>query len=722
MHGKGSRALRLGPGVLSLGRYALGLAAIAVVFGSLGLAAVIIRRRLLAPWRGAPARLAESVIGLALVIGMLEVLGTIGWFRLGPIVIASALAAGAAWRWRGVSPGAGTLPSPPVSPAAQAVAIAVVATLFTEWTVPTLHAYDIGIRASDSLWYHLPWAASFGQTGQITSLRFTDVEYLTAFYPATGELLHGLGIVLLGRDTLSPGLNLVWLGLTLFAAYCVGRPRGLGPATLMGAAVVLATPVMRSLQAGSASNDIVGIFFLLAAVALVVNGRAAGSRAAIGLAAVAAGLAVSVKLSLLAPVIALSVGVVLTDLRIRSARPVWRGRLAARRTTATLWAAGLVLAGGFWYLRNLIAVGNPLPWVNIGIFATPAAPLQQHTGFSVAHYLANSRVWSRFFEPALASSFGPGWYLILAAAVLGPLACALRGPDSTVRMLGVVTLLSAAAYVVTPETAAGPAGHPIGFNFNLRYAAPAITLGLVTLPLAGPRRSGAVVGALAVVLAATFTKSSLWNSGYNVGGVLVGVSVGATLAAVLLLRPVVRRRRPARRQLALVLTGTVAVGACGAALGYLGQRHYLRGRYAYAGGSFAPVWAWFRNVHHARVAIVGTFIGSFSYPLYGLDDSNLVQYVGRHGPAGSFTPIASCAQWRTALGAGRYGYVVTTPGRNPFRSRPLLYSPEGGWTAGDPAARLVFGRRAFGQPISVYALHGTLHPGACRQTGRLASG
>ena len=76
--------------------------------------------------------------------------------------------------------------------------------MIAEWAALSIQSYDVGIRGFDSLWYHLPWAASFAQSGSITSLRFTDVEYLTPFYPATAELLHGLGIVLLARDTLSP--------------------------------------------------------------------------------------------------------------------------------------------------------------------------------------------------------------------------------------------------------------------------------------------------------------------------------------------------------------------------------------------------------------------------------------------------------------------------------------------------------------------------------------
>ena len=57
--------------------------------GALALAAVALRRRSLRDWTGAPARLAEAVIGLAVLIGILEVLGAVGLFELGPIVIAA---------------------------------------------------------------------------------------------------------------------------------------------------------------------------------------------------------------------------------------------------------------------------------------------------------------------------------------------------------------------------------------------------------------------------------------------------------------------------------------------------------------------------------------------------------------------------------------------------------------------------------------------------------
>src|SRR5947207_589450 len=84
-----------GPGPMSPGRYALGAACLLVVLVSLALTATGVRRRWLADWSGAPARLAEIVIGIAVLVAILELLGMIGWFELAPIVAACAAAGGA---------------------------------------------------------------------------------------------------------------------------------------------------------------------------------------------------------------------------------------------------------------------------------------------------------------------------------------------------------------------------------------------------------------------------------------------------------------------------------------------------------------------------------------------------------------------------------------------------------------------------------------------------
>jgi hypothetical protein len=372
----------------------------------------------------------------------------------------------------------------------------------------------------------------------------------------------------------------------------------------------------------------------------------------------------------------------------------------------------LVLAGGYWYVRNLIVVGNPLPWLGLGVLPTPAAPLQQDTGFAIVHYATDTSIWSRFFGPGLASGLGAWWIVVVAVAVLGPVLCVLGRSRRTTRMLGYVALASLAAYVITPETAAGPAGAPAGFAFNLRYAAPGLVLALAVTPLA-PRLDGAraramTLAVLALLLAVTLAEGRLWNGGYVPGAILVGTAAVASLGTGFVLV----RRPPAR---AWLIGGTIAVLAALALAGYAGQRHYLRGRYSFQPGvsSLSTLWAWARGVHRARIGLVGTYGGFFSYPLLGLDDSNRVQYVAHHGPHGSFTPIGTCRAWRIAVNAGQYRYLVTTPARDPWHPHGLQYSRAESWTASDPAARPVFRRAAFGQPIAVFELTGPLAPGRC---------
>jgi hypothetical protein len=702
-----------GPVNVTVTRYILGLAALLLVCGSLAAAAVALRRRFFTGWSGALARLVEAVIGLTLLIAILELLGTVGLFRLGPITVACVAVGVGVWLRRprelGTAPARSAIST--ATAALAAVALLAVAVVYAEWASPTLQAYDVGVHVLDSLWYHLPWAASIAQTGQLTPLRFTDVEFLTPFYPATGEMLHGLGIVLLGRDTLSPAFNLLWLGLALLAAYCIGRDRGRGAAAMCGVALVLATPMMYVSQPGGADNDNIGVVFLLSAVALLVGGDQ--RREAYVLAAIAAGIAASIKLTLVVPVALLTVGVLVT---------APRGR---RRSSAALWLGPQLLAGGFWYARNLIAVGNPLPFASFGILPTPAAPLEHNTGYAIVHYLTDGRVWSKFAEPAFASGLGGWWYVILALALAGPILCLLPGASARLRMVACVALASLAAYLVTPESAAGPQGDPVGIAYNVRYAAPALALSLALLALApvlgGVRRQLGVILGLVVVLAVTVAEPGLWPARHIAGAIALGAVVLAVGLLGLAARVAQRRGGRARPQLrtlparALVLAAVTVLLSASAAAGYAWQRHYLRGRYAFKPhvSYLAQVWAFFRSVHDARVGVVGTFGGYFAYPLFGLDDSDRVQYIAHRGPHGSFTPITSCRQWREAVNAAHISYLVTTPERNVWRPKRLTASPELAWTASDPSAELVYERVAASQPIAIFRLRGPLDPSSC---------
>ena len=92
-------------------------------------------------------------------------------------------------------------------------------------------------------------------------------------------------------------------------------------------------------------------------------------------------------------------------------------------------------------------------------------------------------------------------------------------------------------------------------------------------------------------------------------------------------------------------------------LGFGLQQLYLRDRYLNT-PPMAPLYAWAKHVEDTRMAVTGPFSND-SYPLYGQDDSNYVQIVGKSGPSGSFAPIASCGEFRRVIDAGHYADVIT---------------------------------------------------------------
>ena len=143
-----------------------------------------------------------------------------------------------------------------------------------EWCTKTVAAYHHGILSTDSLWYHMPFAARFVQDGSITSLHYVDSEPVTVFFPASSELFHSFGMLVMGNDLLSPLLNMLWLGLALLASWCIGKPFGVAPIAVAGSAVLFATPGLVGTQPGGAYDDVVGLALLLSSVALLVNSRA----------------------------------------------------------------------------------------------------------------------------------------------------------------------------------------------------------------------------------------------------------------------------------------------------------------------------------------------------------------------------------------------------------------------------------------------------------------
>lgn len=673
---------------------------------------------------GPSATLAEIVLGVAFVVAIAEALGTVGAFKLIPLTLAFGILGLVAMRVGrsgfdaddrpAASTATDAAPMPRTTGVPRSWGLAVIASiavLTAEWMTRVVDSWNRGMLTIDTLWYHLPIAARFAQDGWTFRLVHVDARSLIEFYPSTAELLHAIGMVFLGNDTLSLILNLAFVALSLFAAWCIGQRFGVPHLTLVGAAMVLATPQLVLDDAGSGLTDVVGIAFFLAAIALVSNAmREEASprerRAEMICGALAAGLAVGTKYTLVMPVAMLGVGVIALTPRGD------RLRLGAK------WFAVVSAAGGYWYIRNFAAVGSPVPSARLGIgpLHLPSIPFANTK--TLAQFVLNAEAWSAYLLPGLRGAFGPAWWGLVAAAIAGIVAAALVS-DRTTRVLGFVSFGCLVAYVFTP----GVLGRrlPVFFEPNARYMAPFLILGALALPIALGRRSTRVRSALLLayllIIVGTQFGAEVWRheklqyAQMTKGSmpVIVGIAFGIAVAGIALAWHGAKLPRfhfhPPPTAPAVAVAAMLTVALVGAGLS--AEQYALRHRYRHA-QPMPNIYKWAQGKHDVRIAIVGA---PLQYPLLGKDLSNRVQYLAKRRSNGKSTPIISCRTWRRALIKGRYQYVVTMTPSFPFVAvRPDI---ETAWTRSDPAAKLLLIDDHIYSRASLFEIRGRMNPNAC---------
>ncbi|MFA5785915.1 MAG: hypothetical protein WDA71_02865 [Actinomycetota bacterium] len=651
--------------------YVLGVACTLAILASAGFAAAGVRRWLVPGWSGAPARLAEAILALAFLAGAAEVLGTLGlltrWVVLA-VLVGLGIGIGLVVRRPAVAPPA---PVHPVVVAPvdrrQVLLVGLLAAVVTgEWLTRMLPSLVNGARVADSIVYHLPVAARFVQDGRITALHYISPSSPAQFNPANAELIHALGMVSFGRDLLSPLVNLGFLALLLLAAWCAGRPFGVAPVTTGAALLLVGAPLTVYSQAGSAANDIAAVAFVLAAVGFVLTEPRHSQ--AIVLGGLAAGLAVGTKFTVLGVVGALTVGLLLEAPGGHRAR------------TARLWLVPLATTGSYWYVLNLMRVGGAGLALHLPLLPSPVLPFLDRTGFSVAHYLTDATVWRHWFLPGLGLAFGPAWWLVLSLVTCG-IAVGLIRARGIVRVVAVAAAVGVVVYVITPTTALGFPGRPVLFAGNLRYLAPAAALAVLALAL-GTARSGpqqwAMLGGTAAIIAVNQGVAgplAAWPTGFTFGSIAILATVAAVFGVALVLAwlgaPVWSRRRA-------LLAGLIALPLIAVA-GWPVQVRNDAARYARRDPGLDSAYAWARGVHDARIGIAGFWE---QYPLYGLDLSNRVEYVGRKIAHGGFEDLPDCPAWQGALRRGGYRYVVISVAFESDRVEP----PQAAWTRTYPGA------------------------------------
>jgi hypothetical protein len=605
----------------------------------------------------------------------------------------------------------------------------------------------------------MSFSARFAQTGEVGPLHFTDPLKLAAwFYPQNNELLHGVGITALDNDFLSPLINLIWLALALLAAWCIGRPYAVGAVTVVGAAVVLDSEMLVGTQAGNAPNDIAGLFFLLAAIAFLVDGAAtaraapevaeakpiagggddaedvrfpehpepgvvedvpvAGDpRALAGIGAgplflggLAAGLGIGTKITLLA-----TLGVLTIGIAYLARRQSWLQALG-------YWLGGMLITAGFWYGRNIIHAVFPFPQIDkVAGFDLPGPQqiaLYPRAPHSLSEYWNDPRVWDYKLFPVLDDRLGPLWPVVLAAAVFALVFAFFKGGSSLMRVLAVTGIVAGLAYVFTPLTASGDPYDASGFDANLRYVAPVLIIAFVLLPLVPAVRHRPWPWMLMGFFGLLILQGTITQPNWKAAHLDESIELALLLVAVPAGMVVASRRG----------VGPVALGAVGlallvavVALGRTQEEQYLDKRYVaevappLTGGfratpQWTPIQEWALAQQDKRIGLSGRATAFGQYFFYGDDLSNHVQYIGQELRRGTYRPINTCGLWRRTVNEGKFDYVVTTPRVGESEERD---PPENAWTSWDENAELLIRSG----PARIYEINGPLDPETCVELG-----
>jgi 4-amino-4-deoxy-L-arabinose transferase-like glycosyltransferase len=542
----------------------------------------------------------------------------------------------------------------------------------------------------DTLWYHASFAVRLVQEGRLDILPAVGPE-AQSFFPINTQLLHAIALLPFDRDLLAPAVNLVFFAMGLMAAWCLGRARGLGPLCLLAGAVVMALPTLAGTHPGQATNDVACAAFVLAAVALVVEG---GVRAApVGIAAVAGGLAIGTKLTVGPAVGMLVLGVVVLAIRDR------------RWWTALTACVAVVVASAYWFVRNWALIDTPLPWLDIRL-----GPIQLHQTVSlpkkgaITEYLTDTSVWTDIWAPGLERTLGVLWPLVLLGVLAGMALAIAPRRTGLERLAGLVAVAATFSYLVTPYT--------MGFGGALfvdtvRYGAPMLLIGFVLMPLGvcadllgvlGRRIVAGVLALLLVVnaLAPADARVEPWGP----HALWAGLLAFAVVAAIGLARVFGPDRLPRVDARRLAVAGA-AVLVLVVAVGWLGQRSYLSRRYVDAGLALDATNARLRDGGDGRVAVVGTLQ---YYPLFGADFSN--RLVVPDPPSKRGSTADQCARWRRTLTRTGADYLVFGP--DTF----LTSVAEWEWFASDPNVEVV---ASDSDRTGLLRITGPLDPAGCAE-------
>jgi hypothetical protein len=647
------------------------------------------------PRGAAEAWLAVLTAWCALQVALVLVLGGAGVYRK-PVVLACEIAlaaAGTAWPARRGSGGRLAL-ALAIGQPLDRFERTIVASTAAAGVVFLVRLATRPILDFDSLWYHLPNMAEWYRTGSFEMMDGTGrpvVEQVLR-YPYCWEALSSLFFFPFRDDFCVSVPKLVTWAMLGLGVHVLAVRLGARRLHALAAASLTVTVPFLLFDLNTLRVDVPFAAFFVAGVWFALAWAADRSRGDLAFALVSLGLLSGTKMTgpIYAGVIALAA---LGLRRVRRDAATEPPGSAAPVAVAALLA---LLAGGFWYARNWIEVGNPFGLVRIDAGGRVLLPgeitieMIQRTSLARTFDATDPAHWRTLLTQVAARLQLPFALLVVQAAFL-PRAFAVARGDARRSMLVTVlilTVLSAALFWAHTGTAAqgfssrtiGPfLGQGFRYGFGLLGLVAVIAAVSATGVCTGARLvTGAVLaGALCGVLGGTLSEAVKaaafrgggveWASGLlerigsapgralgelagamrgQLPGVLASTAFWAGATAVLAIARPGRWTRP-RAILLGVIVFVVAAGVGRA------QRDDAR-RDSYGG---VPEWI---SANLAPGGTVAYAFSVYSYLFYGTDLRANVEYV----PATSGDEAA----WQAALRARGASVVALGPSMGPRRS------------------------------------------------------
>lgn len=284
-----------------------------------------------------------------------------------------------------------------------------------------LHAVNLAVAlfapptAFDAISYHLTFAAKWLQEGRLVLVPTPFGAEASAYAPANGSLFFLWLMLPFHHDLLAKVGQFPFLVLSMAALFAIGRARsGSARAALWPVLFFSVTPIVFE-ESGNAYVDLILGAFLHAAFLLLPVGEEpfpAPRRFLVGL---ALGLAIGTK------VVGLPFGFPLLLLAC------WKIRRLPDSFGRGLvpLLCGMLLTGGFFYLRNFFLTGNPVYPMAVTLLGKTIFPGAFSREAMLGYIFHAPGV--RYFPPIALSATGVKLFPLYLAALLFPMIEGVRG-------------------------------------------------------------------------------------------------------------------------------------------------------------------------------------------------------------------------------------------------------------------------------------------------------